>query len=182
MDTMKIYLENIAYHIIAGFFRFLGYLPRGSARRISNIIGRIWFAADRRHRKVALQNLSLAFGGEKSHGQIRALARSAFSHLVCILFEIGWLSRISRRDFSKYFYIHGLYHLQAAYKKGQGILILTGHVGNWELMPLTAAMLGYPISAVYRPLDFKPLDRVLSISEDATAQSSTQRKTPCGPY
>jgi KDO2-lipid IV(A) lauroyltransferase len=156
---MKTYLENIEYHIISGFFRLLGCLPRVSARRISTIIGRIWFVADRRHREVALQNLTLAFGATKSPAQIRHLGRAAFSHMVCILFEIGWLARISKRDFSKYFYIHGLHHLQAAYKKGQGVLILTGHVGNWEMMPLAAAMLGYPISAVYRPLDFKPLDR-----------------------
>jgi len=37
--------------------------------------------------------------------------------------------------------------------------VLTGHMGNWELLSLAAAMLGYPMSAIYRPLDFKPLDR-----------------------
>jgi len=137
----------------------LGRLPRDTARQISAVIGRVWFVADRRHRKVALQNLVLAFGDTKSPADIRRLARSAFSHMVCILFEIGWMPQISEKNFSRHFYIHGLHHLQAAYKKGQGVLVLTGHVGNWELAPLAAAMLGYPMSAIYRPLDFKPLDR-----------------------
>jgi KDO2-lipid IV(A) lauroyltransferase len=37
--------------------------------------------------------------------------------------------------------------------------VLTGHFGNWELLSVIGAMLSYPLSVLYRPLDFKPLDR-----------------------
>ncbi len=156
---MNGFLESLVSHVISGFFGLLGRVPPQKARRLSNVLGRVWFVADRRHRKVALENLALAFGDIKSPADIRCLAMSAFSHMVCILFEIGWMTRISGQDYSRYFYIHGLHHLRAAYQKGRGVLILTGHVGNWELMSPAAAMLGYPMSAIYRPLDFKPLDR-----------------------
>jgi len=156
---MNTYLETIAYRIISGFFSLLGRFSRNSARNISSVIGRVWFVVDGRHRQVALENMTRVFGSSKSPADIRRLARSAFVHMVCILFEIGWITRLSGKDFSRFFSIHGLHHLQDAYKKGQGVLVLTGHVGNWELMSLAAATLGYPMSAIYRPLDFKPLDR-----------------------
>ena len=69
-----------------------------------------------------------------------------------VIFEIGWMLH-EERDLSRYFH-----HLRAAHRKGRGVLVLTGHVGSWELLAMCVAMLGYPISAIYRPLDFKPLD------------------------
>lgn len=38
------------------------------------------------------------------------------------------------------------------------IVLITGHCGNWELIGYSIAMLGFPMYAVYRPLDLKPLD------------------------
>ena len=40
----------------------------------------------------------------------------------------------------------------------QPCLLVTGHCGNWELLGATMALLGFPIHALYRPLDIKPLD------------------------
>ncbi|MBW2193548.1 MAG: lysophospholipid acyltransferase family protein, partial [Deltaproteobacteria bacterium] len=47
----------------------------------------------------------------------------------------------------------------AAHDKGRGVLALTAHFGNWELLSVVGAMSGYPLAVLYRPLDFKPLDR-----------------------
>ncbi len=38
-------------------------------------------------------------------------------------------------------------------------MVLTGHLGSWELLSDAAGILGYSINVIYRPLDFKPLDR-----------------------
>ncbi|QYU70328.1 DEAD/DEAH box helicase family protein [Leptolyngbya sp. 15MV] len=39
------------------------------------------------------------------------------------------------------------------------VILITGHVGNWELLGTTLALLGFPMHALYRPLDLPPLDR-----------------------
>jgi KDO2-lipid IV(A) lauroyltransferase len=155
---LPLFMENLLYKIISGFFSLIGLVSRNAARRIAGFLGRVWFAADKRHRDVALQNLTHVFGAEKNAAEIRALARQVFSNLILIIFEIGWLLRLKEKDFSKHFHVHGLHYLTAAHKKGRGVLVLTGHIGNWELMSMAAAVLGYPMSAIYRPLDFKPLD------------------------
>jgi KDO2-lipid IV(A) lauroyltransferase len=37
-------------------------------------------------------------------------------------------------------------------------ILISGHVGNWELIGFAISMLGFPMHAVYRPIDMKPLD------------------------
>jgi len=150
--------DVILYHIITGIFSLLGRIPRGIAGRIADLLGRIWFAVDRRHRKVAVSNLTLAFGDHMSASEIQALARRVFRNLTRILFEIGWGMHLDASRVNDHFNFSGLHHLQAARRKGQGVLILTAHIGNWELMIIAAGLIGLSLSAIYRPLDFRPLD------------------------
>ena len=44
----------------------------------------------------------------------------------------------------------------------QPSIMLTGHCGNWELLGYTMALLGFPMHALYRPLDLRPMDQWVS--------------------
>ena len=156
---MTAVLENLLYKMIYAAFTVLGAVPKKTAVAASNMMGRIWFAVDRRHRKVAIHNLTLAFGKEMGAAAIRRMARRNFCNLSMILFEIGWSMRFKKADVNRYFRIYGIENLQSAVKTGNGVLVLTAHIGNWELLIMLAAMIGFPMSAIYRPLDFEPLDR-----------------------
>lgn len=126
---------------------------------MGNGLGRLFFCVDKRHRNIALDNLRLAFGREKTADEIQALAEKVFQNLGRILFEIGWALRLDPDDFGRFFSISHLSYLKAAYKKGKGVLILTGHMGNWELLTVIGSMMGHPTNIVFRPLDFLPLNR-----------------------
>ena len=156
-------LQKIAYRVIKILFKLIGLIPRKLAFRLGNLMGQILFLADRKHRKIALNNLTCAFGNEKNPYEIRILARRVFKNLGQIVFEIGWSLRIERKDFQKYFNIQGLSNYRNAYKKGKGVLLLTAHMGNWELLSIIMAMAGYPVSVLYRPLDFFLLDRFFAM-------------------
>jgi len=150
--------QKNTYKLILTLFRLLGLIPRKWALRLGDLMGQIVFLVDKKHRRIALSNLTHAFGQEKTPYEIRLLAKRAFQNLTQILFEIGWSLRLDRKDFHKYFSIKGLSHLRAAYGKGKGVLVLTAHLGNWEFLTIIAAMMGYPCSIVVRPLDFSPLN------------------------
>lgn len=126
--------------------------------RLSNVIGRIWFACDKTHRRIVLKNLHLAFSGEKTDREISQLAIHIFQNISRIIFEIGWSMELRQEDFSRYFSIKGLSNLQRAYQKKKGVLLLTGHFGNWELLAVIAAMIESPVHVLYRPLDIEPID------------------------
>lgn len=56
--------------------------------------------------------------------------------------------------------VEGREHLAAAAGERGGVLLLTAHFGNWELLGLAHSLVGWPLSIVVRPLDFAPLDRL----------------------
>lgn len=152
-------LESVFYHAAEIFFRFIGLVPRKSAIRISGFLGKVLFLVDRKHRKIALDNLMYAFGHQKSTYEIRFLAKQVFINLVQVVFEVGWSLQLDQRRLVKHFKMDGFRHLKKAYEKGRGVLVLTAHCGNWEFLAVAGSMIEYPVSMVVRPLDFKPLDR-----------------------
>jgi len=156
-------LQEITYKVIAGLLKLLGLIPRKTAFKLGNLIGQILFLADRKHRKIATENLTRSFGHEKSSHEIKILVKRVFNNLGQIIFEIGWSLMLERKDFQKYFNIQGLSNYSNAYNKGKGVLMLTAHMGNWELLSIVMVMAGYPVSVLYRPLDFFLLDRLFAM-------------------
>jgi len=146
------------YRLIRGIFSLLGRIDPVRAGRIADRIGAMWFAMDGRHRKVAMDNLAMAYGDALPPDAIRPMARRVFGQISRIVFEIGWSIHLDQRAFQKRFRIYGMDHIRTARKKNRGVLILTAHIGNWELLAAAAALLGIPVSAVYRPLEFRALD------------------------
>lgn len=152
-------MDTIYYYLISRAFFLLGLIPLRISYRLANALGRVWFGVDRRHREVAIANLHQAFGDQMTPAQIRVLARRVFCNLVGIIFEIGWSMHLKDANIRKYFRFCGMENLRAAMDRKKGVLILTGHIGNWELLLSSAGRIGLPISAIYRPLEFRPLDR-----------------------
>jgi len=158
---MMFNLNKIFYNAAEILFRFIGLVPRKSAVRIARFLGKVLFLVDRKHRKIALGNLMYAFGHQKSTYEIRFLAKQVFINLVKVVFEIGWSLNLDERRLSKHFKIDGHHHIKKAYEKGKGVLVLSAHCGNWELLSVVGGMINFPLSIVVRPLDFKPLNNFI---------------------
>jgi Kdo2-lipid IVA lauroyltransferase/acyltransferase len=56
--------------------------------------------------------------------------------------------------------IDGLEHVRSVMDQHGRALLLTAHLGNWELLPVACRLTGYPLSVVLRPLDAPWLDRL----------------------
>jgi len=152
-------LEDSADKLIEMLFKLLGLIPRKWTFGLGNRLGHFLYLVDKKHREIVLNNLTRAFGREKNRYEIEMLAKQVFKNAFQIVFEIGWSLNLDEKRLMEYFTIEGRSHFKNAYEKGQGVLVLTGHFGNWELLSVIGAMLAYPLSVLYRPLDFKPLDR-----------------------
>lgn len=155
------YLWNgLAHGCIYGFFQLLGMLPLRVGRGLGRGMGRLAFVMSGRYRRITIQNLAGAYPKIGSEEQNK-LARKVFENLGMVLFEMAWSLRLNPRRFHRFFQVEGLDHLRNAHGKGKGVLVLTAHFGNWELLSVISAMIGYPLGVVYRPLDFQPLDRFI---------------------
>lgn len=152
-------LNRFLYIATQCLFRFLGNLPKAAREFCSQRAGRLLFAIDRKHRRIAIDNLYRAFGNEKSKDEIEGIAREVFVNLCRIAFETAWSLNLPENKFPLFFHIEGRSHYEKAIAKGKGVLLLGSHFGNWEIQMIIAQMMGMPMRVVYRPLDVAFMDR-----------------------
>jgi Kdo2-lipid IVA lauroyltransferase/acyltransferase len=155
------YREKIIINAFELLLKLFGLLSRKWAVRIAHFLGRILFNVAKKHRRITMDNLTYAFGHEKQPEEIEKIARQVFINLVKVVFEIGWSTHLDERYLDEHFKIDGYHHIKNAYEKGKGVLVLTAHFGNWELLPVIGKIIKFTINIVVRPLDFKPLDHFI---------------------
>jgi KDO2-lipid IV(A) lauroyltransferase len=93
--------------------------------------------------KVVRQNLSIAFPDPSSERERRKLFREAYRHLGNLVLEISLLLGPMKRFVEESVEVLGVENAQAALKKGNGAILLSSHVGNWETMAAGGALLGH---------------------------------------
>src|SRR3978361_618894 len=76
--------------------------------------------------------------------------------------EFCLMSGSTREQASEFIEYDGLEHFLAARDRGKGVLILTGHLGAWELSSFYHSLMGYPMSLVIRRLDNPLVDRLVN--------------------
>ena len=139
----------------------IGLLPKQWGERIGVSLGRFWFAVDVRHRRITMENLLRSYAREMSPADIRKTARQVFENLGKVFFEVCWAWRLDPHQWPRFFTIQGRHHMESAVNKGKGVLSLTAHFGNWELLTIVGAILDIKLGIVYRPLDFPPLNQII---------------------
>ena len=147
---MVAYLQ---YLIARGFSFFINLVPEAWALGFGRLLGCLAYALDLEHRKVALQNLELAFGSEKSEKELRAIARGTFQNLGMNAVEFFRIPRMDFEAFRRQVTFEGLENLQKVMDhQRKGALFLLAHFGSWELMVLMPVLLGHPSSVIARPI------------------------------
>ncbi len=137
--------------------RFLGLLPRRAALALGRGLGRLWGDLDRRHVQVALDNLRHAFP-DWDHARRLRTARGVYAHFGQILFDILWLSERPNGAVLSVVDVKGREHVEQAASAGSGLVLVTGHLGNWEAHGVAHGLLFGPLGVVARPLDNPRLD------------------------
>ncbi len=136
----------------------LAHLPSALGLVVGRRVGDLlWWLLPRR-RAMTLENLRRSLGSELSPAELRRLGRRSFQHLGMNLIEgCRYFLRPTDVMLSRV-RVEGAEHLRAAAARGRGILVLTAHFGNWELLAAAHGLTGLPLSIVVRPLDHPLLD------------------------
>jgi KDO2-lipid IV(A) lauroyltransferase len=144
---------------LKAFCTTIGSIPQQYHAPLALLLGRLWFFFDKRHRDITINNLRKAYQSQENHVEIVILAKKVFTSLILTIFEICWAMSQKIENIDVIIDRSDVRFMKEALNKKKGALILTGHLGNWELMPYVVCLEGIKSNAVYRPLDFKPMDR-----------------------
>ena len=149
------YLGRVAFFVI-------GFFPYSVGMYIASKLGAISYYILGRYRRTTLENLTFAFGNEKTAGEIHAIARKVFENLGRNAFELIQFYRITKRNIDSIVRIRNLEILDGELAKGKGVIVVTAHFGNWELMPATIIIKGYIGSVVGPRIYFHKYDKLLN--------------------
>jgi KDO2-lipid IV(A) lauroyltransferase len=139
----------------------LAHLPAAAGLWAGRRLGDLGWLVLRGRRRMALGNLARALGAERPPRDLTRLGRRSFEHLgmniaeACVFYFRPAPVLLSRVD------VVGVEHLEKASAEGRGVLLLTAHLGNWELLAASHAVTGLGLSVVVRPLDDPMLDRLV---------------------
>jgi KDO2-lipid IV(A) lauroyltransferase len=90
-----------------------------------------------------------------------AIVKGVFLNLGRLLGEFARFPKITQDNITKLVEYDGFENYRRASERGRGVLMLTGHVGAWELCAFAQGVYGHPLSFLVRPLDNPLLDRML---------------------
>jgi Kdo2-lipid IVA lauroyltransferase/acyltransferase len=149
--------ENLEYWLVVAVARALGSMPRGLARLTAGLLAFAVYQLFGRLRRVGVRNLELALP-ELSDSERSRILRGVYRHLGMQLVEFCRMSRYTPANTRNWIRTEGLEHFLAAQARGKGVLIVTGHLGAWELSSFYHSLMGYPMGMVIRRLDNRRLD------------------------
>lgn len=150
-SKLRRWVERIFTKLVTAAFSLLvGRLPLGALRGIAD--GAAWLIrvlAPSRQR-VAVDNMRRAFGGRFSEKEYRAIAAQVTRNICRTMVELLKLPYLSTAQVKSLMPLEGGEHIRTSLDRGQGVIILTAHYGNWELMGARLVAEGFPLTVIAR--------------------------------
>ena len=125
------WLGRVILQLLCGRVSKLG--PRGEAALARLASGVLW-CAQRQKRALMLELMRQALGDSYSQAQLQHLCRQAYRQMGLTLTEILRLAETSPAELAQQTPLEGEEHLRQARAAGRGVILITGHFGNWELL------------------------------------------------
>ena len=160
---LRIWAEYLAARSAAAG---LNAFPVDLNTRTASAFGRLLHAIDRRHAARALANIRRSFPAW-GEAESAAVAQASFEHFTQLVVEVVHTTRlISDASWSDRVKLRGLGPAVERMASDRPVILLTGHLGNWELLGYLMALLGFDLDAIARPLDNPKLnDWVMGIRQ-----------------
>ncbi|GFE58789.1 lysophospholipid acyltransferase family protein [Geobacter sp. AOG1] len=153
------FMKQLKWRVGMGIFIVVSLpvvlLPRRVAVKLGELTGILLFHLFRRERVRSIENIreSLSFferrgGLDPAHGSPYAIARRTFAHYGKSMVEVLKLYYGVGQGIIDSVEIRGLEHYRKACERDKGVVFITGHCGNWELMALAFGARHAPVSVV----------------------------------
>jgi Kdo2-lipid IVA lauroyltransferase/acyltransferase len=152
MNSKKIRIaigRFFAWLSLKGFSALIKLTPRRFLYRLADGMSSLGYCLMVKQRKIALESLEIAFGQEKTQEERERIAKDCFVFLTKSGLEIFFfMNKPHLVDESVH--IVGKEHLDSALAKGQGVILVSAHFGNFPLMLCRLARAGYRTGGIMR--------------------------------
>jgi KDO2-lipid IV(A) lauroyltransferase len=151
-------------HLISsGLLRFV---PTRAAYVIVDLFAPIVSPLWGQQYRYAVANMQRVLGPRPDPLEVRRQVRNVFRNYARYMVELLRLPRIRPDEVERRFELHGLEHIDRGLDRGRGVVMVTAHIGNWDIAGVVLAARGYPVNVIHDTLQPKRWnDRVQGIRE-----------------
>lgn len=155
---MKSVLE---YALFAGIASLLQLLPLAGVRRAARVAAWVFWHVIPIRRGLTLMQLRIAFP-DRSEDEIREIARASFVNLVTTIFELMWTPRLDAETLGRVLHLRNPEVIVQAARRGRGVILMSGHFGNWEWLSIgVAALLSLPFTVIVHSIHNPRVDTLV---------------------
>jgi KDO2-lipid IV(A) lauroyltransferase len=126
------------------------YLPLKIAYKLAEFVSDLHYMVADQDRLAVKENLKAIFP-EKSEREISRIRIRMFRNFAKYLVDFFRFSKIDNEYTKRNIRLENIHYIDEALSKGKGAIILSAHIGNWELGSVVVAILGYPLWVVALP-------------------------------
>jgi len=158
-------MKKFSGKLSRGTFRagvaILSRIPYRAALGLGSFAGRCVFYLSNRKR-VAYADLKAVFGNRFSEKERWRIVRDHYKHLGRTAAEMIRFPRLDRQFLERLVQIHDIERFYGAMDVQKGVILLTAHFGNWELLQIISSILGKPVHVLARNKSRTPIPRLSS--------------------
>jgi Kdo2-lipid IVA lauroyltransferase/acyltransferase len=152
--TGRIALSTLLLRALAAL---VGLLSWRRAQAVGASLGAAWFHLLRVRRRTALDNLAIAL--PSLAGEHARIAVESYRNLGASAFELARTRAMGRDEIAARVRPKGLERFEAALAEGRGVIVVTGHFGNFDLLAASQAARGVPLAIVSREMSARQSNR-----------------------
>jgi len=139
----------MTYQLVRCIGWILLRLSRSTQLYISRILGNIFWSFLSRKRKLSVtKNISATLTMPEQ--EAKKIARKSISHFSKMFINMLRYPLLAKHSTNQILRIHGAENIDNALALGTGVVMATGHYGNWKLLGIGLAFYGYPMVAIAR--------------------------------
>ena len=135
-------------------------LPRSWALALANGAGYLGYRFVSRQRTKILENLKLAYGGTKSPAELDVIGRGVMGHMLRTAVDFLRFATLSRDQAAAFVEAGDAYSFcKDILQEGRGLIIMTAHFGNWELLAGSFCLQGFKGAVIGRRIYYEPYNQ-----------------------
>lgn len=148
------HLDYLTYLGVRLLIMFIQMFPLRANYRTARLIGNLMYRFDHRHRHRGLEHLRRSFP-DWTEQKYHRITKASMRNLVYLGLEVLFTTRlITPVRWRRHVRLKNMAEtLRLLVEQSSGLIFLTGHFGNWEVLGYTMAAMGFPSVSVARPLD-----------------------------
>ena len=159
--------HGLVFRLVRGLINLINLLPRSVALFCGSVLGLLAWRVLASERYRVSRHLTLVYGDSLTAAEKNNVGRSFFVNSGKNLIDVIRLRKHYDSEIRPRVTIEGLEHWDKAYKGGKGVIGITGHIGNFELLAVHLAALGYRVAVIGRELYDTRMDQMLVANREA---------------